>query len=292
MKQCLFVLLAAGRSQRLGFDKVLTVLGGKPVLQYSLEVLKSSPRVSAIVVVTRKDVEGQVRAIIESLEIDKECKIVEGGKDRQDSVEQGLLHLPEEGDFVAIHDAARPLITEEMIAQVLDAAVREGGAVAAKRATDTLKRSSEEDLVEETLDRSKIWTIQTPQIFSRQIISEAYQTVQKQGIPITDDASAVEVIGKPVRLVETGGLNLKITHPLDWKLLELWMQASRSRDVREWVHLVCNEISPVVGYLPLLEKYGGDSEKFREYLQKVKGASVKLQESAGILQDGVRKLFP
>ena len=129
MSDCAAILLAAGRSRRLGFDKILTPIAGKPVVQYSLEVFKVMDVVSSITLVTRSDLMDSLGQIVEKLEIDKPVEIIEGGKERQDSVWAGLTHLKDKAGYVAIHDAARPLLTQEVMELLLDKASEVGGAI-------------------------------------------------------------------------------------------------------------------------------------------------------------------
>ncbi|MDR1190789.1 MAG: 2-C-methyl-D-erythritol 4-phosphate cytidylyltransferase [Verrucomicrobiales bacterium] len=223
MKTCSAILLAAGRSRRLGFDKILTPLAGRPVLHYSLSALKQSPSVAEVIVVTRADLLPQVRALAAAAAGDNPLRFILGGAERQDSVANGLREVSPSAAEVLIHDAARPLLDERVIAATLAVARARGAAVTAHRVTDTLKEADDRQRVTATLDRSKIWAMGTPQIFHRALIVSAYAKVQAERWPVTDDAAAVELSGQPVYLVENPGLNLKITRQTDWDLLELWL---------------------------------------------------------------------
>lgn len=292
MNGCSAILLAAGRSKRLGFDKILTPLAGRPVLAYSLEALARSPEVVEILLVTRPDIAEEVGRIAAETAAGKPWRIVEGGAERQDSVWSGLQAVPQDSGLVAIHDAARPLLTPEMVATLVAAARESGSAVCARPATDTLKEAGADGVVVRTIDRSRFWQVETPQVFERRLITEAYRKVQEEKLPVTDDASAVEITGREVRLVAAGLFNLKITRPADWLLLELWLQRERGASIRTELHQLANVLSPVVGYLPLLEKHGGDSPKFREYVAKTAAAAASAEGALRRVQELVRQVHP
>ncbi len=285
------VLLAAGRSQRLGFDKILTPLAGRPVLHYSLDALADSALIREIVLVTRMDLLERMRQESAPWAGRKPVRVVEGGAERRDSVHAGIRAISPDVPIILIHDAARPLITTQMIEQVWRVAEEKGAAVCARPATDTLKRSTPEGLVIETVDRSEFWQMETPQIFRADIVRSAYALVVEKNIPVTDDASAVEAAGHPVHLVASGELNLKITRPGDWALLELWFGRDKGKLVREGLHNLANSASPLVGYLPMLEKYGGNEPKFRDYLAKVRRSTELLQRDLSGLQGKCREWF-
>jgi 2-C-methyl-D-erythritol 4-phosphate cytidylyltransferase len=292
MIRCSAILLAAGRSQRLGFDKILTPLAGKPVLHYALEALLAAPQVAEIVLTTRPDLLASMRERIAALNPAKPVRVIEGGKERQDSVFLGLQACDAAHPVVLIHDAARPLLTPELIARLVAAAEKKGAVVAASRATDTLKTASPEGKVEETLDRSKIWQMQTPQVFLRDLIAGAYAKVQQDGKAITDDAAAAEYAGHPVFLEETTEPNLKITRQADWDLLELMMRQKLLGELRVLLHETGNRLSPITGYLPLLSKYGGDDPKFRDYLAKMEMSGQGVQEILQQVHAMTRRIFP
>jgi 2-C-methyl-D-erythritol 4-phosphate cytidylyltransferase len=291
MSDCTAILLAAGRSQRLGFDKILTPLCGQPVLLYSLQSLLSSPRITEILIVTREDIISSIEEIVARENSTKPVKVLAGGLERQDSVYEGLKAVSQSSSRVLIHDAARPLLSLAMIEKTLEASLKTGGAVAAKRATDTLKVVGNDGVINTTLDRSKVWLMETPQVFEKDLITRSYAKVIKEKSAVTDDASTVELGGGSVVVVESDTLNLKITRSTDWQILELWLKQADGKRVREEVHQLCNEFSPLVGYLPLLEKYGGRDEKFIDYLGKCRNSTGSLQDLLRSLQARVRDLF-
>jgi len=195
-------------------NKVFLPLKGRPVLLYSLEVLESSPLVQAVVVITRREDLHRCREILGG-RYSKVVGLVEGGRERQDSVYRGLQALPPETELVAVHDAARPLVDEGLLARVVAAAREWGGAVAAVPVRDTIKRDNGRGMVRETLVRQNLWAAQTPQVFRRDWLEEAYRRGMAEGWRVTDDASLVERCGYPVKLVEGDYRNLKITTPED-----------------------------------------------------------------------------
>lgn len=291
MNHCSVVLLAAGRSRRLGFDKILTPIAGQPVLAYSLEVLNKIEQVSSLILVARKDIFEAIDNIVREVGFTKKYQIIEGGQERQDSVFEGLKAIEDESDYVAIHDAARPLMTETIFLKTLEASIEHGAAVCGQPAADTLKRSNASLKIEETVDRSSIWTVQTPQIFNKNLIFNAYKYIQEENLKITDDASAVEAMGKQVALVDSGAVNLKITRQQDWEMIEQWLNKRRGFRMRQLSHEICNHISPLVGYIPLLEKYGSDNEKFIDYMSKIKVSTNRLRETLETFQNLTRELF-
>ncbi|MDD5262466.1 MAG: 2-C-methyl-D-erythritol 4-phosphate cytidylyltransferase [Methylacidiphilales bacterium] len=292
MKTCSAILLAAGSSRRLGFDKILTPLAGRPVLCYSLQALKESPSILEIILVTREDIRDRVGELVRETPGDNPVHVILGGVERQDSVFEGLRKISDGTGEVLIHDAARPLLAEDLIEGVLSMAREKGAAVTAHRASDTLKQADEQARVLQTLDRSNIWAMGTPQVFRRDLICEAYAKVQAAGVPVTDDAAAVERLGHPVYLAESGRLNLKITRPSDWEILELWLKRERGGEIRGMIHRLSNQLSPLIGYLPLLEKYGGENPRFADYLEKMKQSSDILQNMVYELQAVARDIFP
>jgi len=286
------ILLGAGRSRRLGFDKILSPLAGRPVLSYSLEALGASPHIAEIILVTRPDIEAQAAALAQQWAPGKPCRTVHGGAERQDSVWAGLQASSPSSALALVHDAARPLLTADMIDQLAVAAREHGSAVCARPATDTLKEATPDGLVLRTMDRSKFWQIETPQVFRLTEIIQAYQKVQQEKVAVTDDASVAEHAGLPVRLVTAGLFNLKITRPADWLLLELWLAPSRGADLRLGIHELANQFSPMVGYLPLLKKHAAGNAKLEGYLDKVGEAVQRAEASLRAVQELARQVHP
>jgi len=291
MNHCSAILLAAGKSQRLGFDKILTPLCGQPVLIYSLQSLLNSPLIHEVIIVTRQDIIPAIESLVAGQKPVKNVRVIQGGAERQDSVYLGLKSVAADSTHILIHDAARPLLSLSMIEKSLIACEKTGAAVVARRATDTLKKVSATDEIEATLDRSTIWLVETPQVFHKKIITESYERVITKKAFVTDDASTVELAGGTVFVVESDTLNLKITRTMDWEILELWLKKEGVLLIREDIHHLSNELSPLIGYLPLLEKYGGHDEKFLNYLSRCIDSARGVQTALHALQTKTRNLF-
>jgi len=199
-----------------GLDKVLTPLAGKPVLAWSIEALQKSPQVDRIVLVNSQSNLEPVRCLVVDRKWTKVAEVCLGGSRRQDSVAAGLKLL---GDcaWVIIHDGARPLLTRRLIEDGLKAAEETGAAAAAVPVTDTIKLAGEDLKVIETLPRSRLWSVQTPQIFRRDIINAAYRHSQDD---VTDDSALVEQSGHTVKLYMGSYDNIKITTPQDLAVAE------------------------------------------------------------------------
>ncbi|CAI9085381.1 2-C-methyl-D-erythritol 4-phosphate cytidylyltransferase [Candidatus Methylacidiphilum fumarolicum] len=222
------ILVAAGQSKRMGFDKIFKPFAnGLCPLEICLHRILNSPLVGQIVVVVSKENFERAMEKISTLCHDKDIKIAEGGKERQDSVYQGLLALDPLWEYVMVHDSARPFIKEELISVVFQAAREVGAAVCGKPCSDTLKEVDMDGKILKTLDRSKIWTVQTPQIFKRSLLEKAYMALQNQGDIVTDDASAVERIGGTVKVVFYKGNNMKMTLQEDWDIANLLLQKEK-----------------------------------------------------------------
>ncbi|BDS05339.1 2-C-methyl-D-erythritol 4-phosphate cytidylyltransferase [Oceaniferula spumae] len=205
------IIVAAGSSRRMGFDKLLASLRGKPVLQHSIETFLDCPSITNIIVVCPAD-------RFDSLDLEFSNKViqrVDGGVDRHDSVAAGLAVLPSDIDYISVHDGARPLITEKQIAKVLQAAVDHGAAASARPVTETVKRANGDCIVTESVSRDNLWLMETPQIFKASLLVNAYQQVQQSGARVTDEVSAMELIGQAVQLVSNDSANPKITYPAD-----------------------------------------------------------------------------
>lgn len=216
------LVVAAGRGERLGSPgpKAFVMCGGRPMLEWSIDALKAVPEIGHVVVATPPGVEPPAGT-----------SGVFGGQERSHSV-RAALHHTLAGDPVLVHDAARPLVTPEIIRAVL-AGLNDGadGAIAAARQADTLKREGEDDgaaTVAETVARDGLWAVQTPQVFRREILSRALDQPHEILAGATDDASLVEGLGGTVRLVESPRENFKITTPDDLRLADLILR-SRSR---------------------------------------------------------------
>ncbi len=224
---CSAVIVAAGSASRMkGVDKIMAEIGGMPVIARTLSVFQNCDRIGEIVVVTREDLLVPVGEVCRQYSFDKVTRVVVGGADRSRSVQNGLNELGET-DYVAIHDGARPFVSAEVLEETIRAAERSGAAAPAIPVTDTIK-TAQDSLVTGTPDRSTLFAVQTPQIFDMDLICGAlYHCIEKK-IPLTDDCSAVEQIGKVVTLTVGERTNIKITTQFDLLIGEAivsWLDA-------------------------------------------------------------------
>jgi 2-C-methyl-D-erythritol 4-phosphate cytidylyltransferase len=214
-RNCSAILVAAGASRRMGFDKLASPLAGIPVLRRTLDAFLAADSIAEIVVVCPAE-----RWELLSGEFSKPVRRVDGGADRQDSVEAGLTALSAQTDLVAVHDGARPLITPTDIDLCVAAALQFRAAALARRVTETVKRSDETDFSAGAISRENLWFMETPQVFEIPLLLQAYQAVATQGLAVTDEVSAMEAIGVQVKFIESIQPNLKITTPADLALAE------------------------------------------------------------------------
>lgn len=222
------IVLAAGRGKRMNskVQKQFLELGGKPVLYYSLNCFQQSPLVTDIILVTgAESVAFCKEEIVEKYGITKVKKVIPGGKERYDSVYEGLLSC-ENSDFVLIHDGARPFITQEILERGMTGVRETGACVIGMPSKDTVKVSDENGFVQETPERNLVWSVQTPQIFEYSLIRNAHEKIRCENMTgITDDAMVVErASGRKIRLVEGSYKNLKITTPEDLDIAEIFLK--------------------------------------------------------------------
>ena len=214
------IIVAAGKSERMGVDvdKAFISLGSKPVLAYSLVAFERCPMIDGIVLVVRKDRLDSARGMTQMFGFSKVRAIVAGGQTRQASVANGLAEMGEDVRVVAVHDGARPCVTPDIISETIKSAKRCGSGVAAVKITDTIKEVDRGFVVSRTVDRTKLWAVQTPQAFKVDLLAKAYEHVRKKRAVVTDEASAVELLGEEVHLVPSSWSNIKITTPDDLTL--------------------------------------------------------------------------
>jgi 2-C-methyl-D-erythritol 4-phosphate cytidylyltransferase len=213
------IIVAAGSSERMGFDKLFALVSGKPIIAHTISAFERTDCVDEIILVGRADSLSELRKTVGSPTKVKE--IVAGGAERSDSVRAGLDHLNSKSDFVAVHDAARPLVTPEKITRVFEVCRTTGGAATlAEPINDTLKRADVDLAINESVDRNGVYAMQTPQVFERKLLEEAYQAVAKKNVSVTDEVSAVELLGHKVVLVPNHDFNFKITYPRDLPMAE------------------------------------------------------------------------
>lgn len=224
---CAAVVPAAGSARRMqGIDKILTELDGIPVLVRTLQALNDCPLIDEIVVVTREDLIAPIGSLCAEYGVDKVMKVVRGGKDRAESVSLGLKEVSPATELVAIHDGARPFVSQAVLEEVLTAAATCHAAAPAIPVVDTIK-VAHDGLVESTPDRSTLFAVQTPQVFDKDLITGALYKAMKEGIPLTDDCSAAEAIGVKVTLTSGSRENIKITTPIDLAVGEAIIQCQQ-----------------------------------------------------------------
>ncbi len=220
------IIVAAGSSKRVGFDKLFSKLGDRSVLEHALTAFEEAESVSEIIVVCRDP--KLVQDAINRAGGRKVRAVVRGGERRQDSVQAGLKELAENSEFVAVHDAARPLITPREIERVFSAARKHGAAVLAVPITDTLKFADANQVVSGSIDRQNVFAMQTPQIFRRASLLEAYERVSRNALIVTDEVSAIEHAGGSIVIVPAQDHNLKITYAGDLPIAEFILKQRHS----------------------------------------------------------------
>jgi len=223
MSRTAAILLAAGSGTRMGgavTDKVLAPLAGRPVFAHSAAAFMASGVADYYVVLYRDQRQmTELAAYAPTPSV-----LVRGGRERQDSVMNALAALPDDIAYVFIHDCARPLVRPEQLVALHKIVRRENAVVLAHRVTDTIKEHRDDARLR-NLDRSRLWAMETPQVFARDLIVRAYARVAARGLAITDDAAAVETLGQPVALLENPHPNPKLTTPADLNYLEFLLSA-------------------------------------------------------------------
>jgi 2-C-methyl-D-erythritol 4-phosphate cytidylyltransferase len=221
------ILVAAGKGARMGagVDKLFLEAAGRPVAAHTWQRFNDIKCIGEIILVVRDGMQKAFEEIASRFHLRKPFRIVLGGAERQDSVWNGLEALPAAAEIVAIQDAARPCTSEELIAATVKAADETGAAVAAQPVIDTLKESADGRLIQRTLDRSKLWAVQTPQTFRVEVIRRALAEARRRHLFFTDDTAACELIGQPVRLVSSVAPNPKVTVPGDLPFIEALLQS-------------------------------------------------------------------
>jgi len=218
------ILPSAGSGRRMGenIPKQFLKIQGKPIFVYTLEKFDLCQLINEVVLVVRtEDVDG-VKKTVEEWGIRKVSNVIAGGRERQDSVLSGLKILSEEVNIVVIHDAVRPFVSVKKIEEVVKVAGEKDAAISAVPMKDTIKRG-EDGRVEATLDRSLLWSVQTPQAFKTDLIKRAFEKAKQDGVYATDDSSLVERLGYPVYIVEGEERNIKITSPEDLIIAEVFV---------------------------------------------------------------------
>ena len=204
----------------MGFDKLFALIAGEPVIAHAIRAFERAKSVTEIVVVTHEQRHDEVRKITSGAGFKKIRAIVSGGERRQDSVRAGLDRIDRDARYVAVHDAARPLITPDQIERAFAQCRVHGSAALAQPVNDTLKRVDADLLVVGSVDRYQLYAMQTPQIFDRKVIEDAYRDVYAENLLVTDEVSAVERLRYKIALVFNDDFNFKITYPRDLQIAD------------------------------------------------------------------------
>lgn len=221
---CSAILVAAGSSSRMnGQDKLLAELGGMTVLERSALALEQNDRISEIVAVTRQELLEQVSRLLHERGITKLTTVVTGGQTRAESVQIGLEQVSEKTGLVAIHDCARPLVSQRIINETVSMAIKTRASAPAIPVKDTIKVAKQGAVID-TPDRSTLFAVQTPQVFDYDLLCAAHKKAGKSGKALTDDCIAAEHLGLKVFLTQGDETNLKITTPLDLRIAELILE--------------------------------------------------------------------
>jgi len=225
------IIVAAGKGTRMGaqVDKLFLELDGCPIVAHTWRRFEEAGCVDELLLVVREGMQAAFAALAEKYKFKKSFRLVAGGKERQDSVWNGLEALSPQTEIVAIQDAARPCTSSALIAATVAAAQETGAAVAAQSVTDTIKESRDGRLIGRTLDRSRLWAVQTPQTFRVETIRRALSAVRQRGLLVTDDTAACELIGQPVQLVLSTQPNPKVTRPEDLPCVEALLRSMAPR---------------------------------------------------------------
>lgn len=222
------IIVAAGRGTRMGagVDKLFLEVKGQPVIVHTWRKFDQSVSIDEIIMVVREGMQSAFEELAAEQSFKKPFRFVVGGAERQHSVWNGLEALSPQSEVVAIQDGARPCTHSEVIEATIRAARETGAAVAAQAVTDTIKESGDGKWIERTVDRSRLWAVQTPQAFHVDVIRRALEEVRHRGLAVTDDTTACEMIGQRVELVVTAYPNPKVTRPEDLPVIETLLRES------------------------------------------------------------------
>ena len=222
LKKCGAVIVASGSASRMGgIDKVMAPLGGEPMILRTVRTFQNCGAIKEIVIVTREDLILPITELCGGF--DKVRAVVRGGDSRQASVKLGLSAFTDKMELAAVHDGARPLVSEAVIDRTIRAAHTYGGAAPVVSVKDTIK-VFEGGFIASTPDRETLRAVQTPQVFDLDLLRGALEKADKDGAAVTDDCSAVERLGLKIRLVEGEERNLKVTTPMDLKIAEMLLE--------------------------------------------------------------------
>lgn len=216
------IVVAAGSGSRMGTQtkKQYLCLNNKPLFIYTLESMEKQDKVKDTVLVVPPNDVDYCKSLIKKYFIEKVSNVVSGGDTRGASVYNGLQVVAMESEFVVVHDGARPFLSQKVLNDALEIGVKEGAAIVAVPVKDTIKEVSPDGVVRNTLERSALWSVQTPQVFSKDLLVNCYEKALKEGFKGTDDASLVEAYGHTVKVVMGDYKNIKITTKEDIEFAE------------------------------------------------------------------------
>ena len=228
------IIAAAGSGSRMGgVYKPLEKLCNRVMLLYSLDVFEKNDDVAFVVISAREDKIEEIESLCKIHNYKKVISVVKGGKTRQDSVENAFIQKFFEDEnikYVAVHDAARPMITQNIIENVFRDAEKYENAVCASKVRDTVKRTDEQDVITDSVERENLWLIQTPQVFLKENFVLALENAKKTGQNATDESTLLQQLGKKVKLCDTYAYNIKVTYPEDVFLAECIIKNREGED--------------------------------------------------------------
>ncbi len=226
------IVAAAGMGKRMKnrINKQFLEIDGSPILAHTLKKIESSKYVDFIIILIKQSDIYYVGSILHEYRITLPFKIVYGGEERQDSIYNGLMNLPEETKIVMTHDGARPNVSVEKVDLAIESVFETGACTLANRVKDTIKVSSNGNTVDYTPNRDELWAVQTPQVFFKDILLKAYTQAYEENYYGTDDCFLVEKTGKKVKLILNDYRNIKITTPEDLVLAEALIEENKNED--------------------------------------------------------------
>ena len=221
------IIPAAGSGKRFGEKKQLKELSGRPLIHYTLTPFLESSVIGDIIIAAQKKDFDKLAYVVDSIATEKKISIIEGGDTRQGSISKALAKINSNTKYVCVHDAARPFVSRELIEKLINALKTCDAVTVGRKSTDTLKECTD-GIFSRTIDRKKIWQVQTPQAFTKEVIMNAYELAEKQNILATDDSSLVEEAGYQVNIINDSSINFKITTKEDWIMAEALLRLKKN----------------------------------------------------------------
>ena len=221
------IIPAAGSGKRFGEKKQFKELSGRPLIYFTLTPFLKSSAIDDIIIAAQKKDFDKLASVVDSIATEKKISIIEGGDTRQGSISNALAQINSNTEYVCVHDAARPFVSRELIEKLINALKTCDAVTVGRESTDTLKECND-GIVSRTIDRKKIWQVQTPQAFTKEVIMNAYELAEKQNILATDDSSLVEEAGYQVNIINDSSINFKITTKEDWIMAEALLRFKKN----------------------------------------------------------------